>query len=281
MDVKLACMTLPYAAHPFERALEGIARAGYRYVAFGTPHRNASVVDPEDQASVERVRELLTRFGLEPAMLLAHAQMHHTEPVEGALQQIRLAHALGIPEVNALGFWGYHRFPDEPLSAEEYETNSREFAAFFARLAQEAERLGVVVSLKPHTGNTATAKLLRGTVDAIGSPSVKACYDPGNISYYEGLDPLPGFESVVPLLASFIAKDHETGLRRYAFPVPGEGDMPFAAMFRQMAEAGFSGPVVVEKLDGDGTPLPLEELDRRVARARTNLERLLVQASET
>lgn len=280
MDAKLACMTLPYAAYPFERALEGIARAGYRYVAFGTPHMNEPAAVPEDEASVERVRGLLSRFGLEPVMLLAHAQMHHTEPVEGALQQLRLAQALGIPEVNALGFWGYRRFPDEPLTAEEYAANSRDFLSFFAQVAEEAERLGIVVTLKPHTGNTATAGLLRGTVEAIGSTNVRACYDPGNVSYYEGLDPLADFEQVAPLLASFIAKDHAGGQRNYAFPVPGEGDMPFAAMFRRMAEAGFRGPIVVEKLDGDGKPLTPDELDRRVALARTNLERLLAQAGE-
>ncbi len=36
----IACMTLPYAAFPLERALAGIARAGYRYVAWGVNHRD-------------------------------------------------------------------------------------------------------------------------------------------------------------------------------------------------------------------------------------------------
>jgi len=35
---QLACVTLPYANFPLERALEGIASAGYRHVAWGRVH---------------------------------------------------------------------------------------------------------------------------------------------------------------------------------------------------------------------------------------------------
>src|SRR4051812_38867777 len=35
----IACMTLPYAAFPLQRALTGIKDAGYRYVAWGTTHK--------------------------------------------------------------------------------------------------------------------------------------------------------------------------------------------------------------------------------------------------
>ena len=38
---QLACMTLPYSNFPLERALKGIASAGYRYVAWGTTHQNS------------------------------------------------------------------------------------------------------------------------------------------------------------------------------------------------------------------------------------------------
>jgi hypothetical protein len=35
---QVACMTLPYAAFPLERALTGLKAAGYHYVAWGTSH---------------------------------------------------------------------------------------------------------------------------------------------------------------------------------------------------------------------------------------------------
>src|SRR5438093_6135837 len=38
---QIACMTLPYAQFPLERALAGIKAAGYKYVAWGTSHQEA------------------------------------------------------------------------------------------------------------------------------------------------------------------------------------------------------------------------------------------------
>ena len=38
-DFQIACMTLPYSQFPLQRALDGIISAGYRYVAWGTSHR--------------------------------------------------------------------------------------------------------------------------------------------------------------------------------------------------------------------------------------------------
>src|SRR6267142_6984363 len=35
---QIACMTLPYSSFPLQRALQGIRKAGYAYVAWGTTH---------------------------------------------------------------------------------------------------------------------------------------------------------------------------------------------------------------------------------------------------
>ena len=41
---QIGCLTLPYAAFSLDRACEGIARAGCRYLGFGTQHQQ--VVTP-------------------------------------------------------------------------------------------------------------------------------------------------------------------------------------------------------------------------------------------
>ena len=40
-EFQIACMTLPYAQFPFERALTGIRAAGYNYVAWGHTHQES------------------------------------------------------------------------------------------------------------------------------------------------------------------------------------------------------------------------------------------------
>lgn len=276
---KILCLTLPYHAYPFERALKGIAEAGYQYVAFGAPHSEVPVPNEEDPKEAARLRSLFRTYDLKPELLFAHSQFHPDIPASRAIRMLELAHELEITEVNTLGFWGYHEFPHKPLSAEEFDALNDRFIAHYQSLAGVAERLGVMITLKPHTGNTATGQILRDTLSRIGSPWVKASYDPGNIGFYEGLDPETDFLDVVSETVSIVAKEQgKRGLRNYDFAVPGEGDYDFASMFALMKKNGFDGHVIVEKLDQDGKPLEAEEIDRRAKRARENLEQLLTTA---
>lgn len=276
---KIVCLTLPYHDSEFERSLEGIARAGYRYAAFGTEHCKQPVPNEEDAGEPARLRKLFDRYGLKPAVLFAHSQFHPDLPAERALRMLRIAHELEIPEVNTLGFWGYNRFPDVPLTRDEYESLNERFIVHYRGIAEEAGKLGITLTLKPHTGNTATGAVLMDTLRRIGSPHVKACYDPGNVGYYEGLDPETDLPAVVSETVSLVAKEQGSrGQRNYDFSVPGEGAYDWAGMLRMLKEHGFDGPVIVEKLDKDGKPVSPEEIDRRAERARTNLERLLAEA---
>src|SRR6185295_1710875 len=58
---QIACMTLPYAEFPLQRALKGIQAAGYKYVAWGTTHKQAGekpvpVISPD--APPQKAKEL-------------------------------------------------------------------------------------------------------------------------------------------------------------------------------------------------------------------------------
>ncbi|MDG0813599.1 sugar phosphate isomerase/epimerase family protein [Cohnella rhizosphaerae] len=277
--IRLACMTWPYTAFSFERALRGIAGAGYRYVAFGLPHEGKRVPETSDEAEARAIVRQLDRFGLEAIMLAGTSWLAPDQPIERAARLFSFARLVGATEVVSLGTWGYGSFPDEPLEAARRASDDEAFAAQFRRVADEAERAGITVTLKPHTGNTATAAILKRTLASIGSPAVKASYDPGNVRFYEGIDPAADFKEIAGEAVSMIAKDHR-GLRANAdFPVPGEGEVDFAAIFREMRSTGFAGSVVVERVDGtDGGALTADEIDRRIAAARIGLSRLLAES---
>ena len=71
---QIACMTLPYSQFPLQRALEGIARSGFKYVAWGTrhlegPNRQVSLMEldakpAEAKKLGDRCRDHLGRFGV-------------------------------------------------------------------------------------------------------------------------------------------------------------------------------------------------------------------------
>jgi sugar phosphate isomerase/epimerase len=275
---KLACLTLPYHNYPFERALQGISKTGYKYVAFGTPHQQSACPNEHDDEAIETINRLMDQYNLKPVILFSHQHFGSDQPVERAVRQLHIARVLNIKEVNTLSFWSYHKFPDQPFSGEEYVRENQKYIAHLQQIAKEAERLKVMITLKPHTGNTMNGRVMKKTLTAIGSPYVKACYDPGNVSFYEGLDSKEDFQHIVTENVSFIAKDHKGGLRSQEFPIPGEGEMDFLGMFKMLKANGFNGPIVVEKLDSKSEKLDAEEIDRRILHARLNLERIITDA---
>src|SRR5580765_1075434 len=75
---QVACMTLPYGQYPLARALAGIQKTGYKFVAWGTTHKEegeskAVPVMPAD-ASPAKAKELGQKcrdLGLEPLMMFS------------------------------------------------------------------------------------------------------------------------------------------------------------------------------------------------------------------
>ncbi|GBG11034.1 hypothetical protein PAT3040_05813 [Paenibacillus agaridevorans] len=280
--VKLACMTWIYNEHAFERSLESIALAGYRCVSFGLPHEGKPAFDDGAAGEAARIIRLLERYDLEPVTLVSTDVLAPGRPIELARQRMAFAQALGVQELLSLGTTSYKNFPDEPLTDEEMKPINDDFAAKFREVGEEAGKHGLIVTIKPHTGNTATASVIADTLRSIGSPHVKACYDPGNVRFYEGIEPAEDLPFIAAQTVSFIAKDHRGARAAIDFPIPGEGDVNFPAMFSTLYEAEFAGPVIVERLDGANgmfeASKPFEALEERVAQARLNLERMLQEA---
>ncbi|GAA3407085.1 sugar phosphate isomerase/epimerase [Paenibacillus hodogayensis] len=281
-SVKLACMSWIYMKHPFERALESIARTGYKYVSFGLPHEGKPAFDDAAPGEAERISALLDRYGLKPVTLVSTDVLKPGQPLERAIQRLEFAKAIGVEELLSLGTTSYTRFPDEPKSEEEMKPLNDAFAEKYRQIGEEAGKRGIVVTIKPHTGNTATAAVIADTLRQIGSPHVRASYDPGNVRFYEGVETADDLPIIAGDTVSLVAKDHSGDRAELNFPIPGEGDIRFPSLFATLRSAGFTGSVVVERLDGEkGTyhaGIPIEQLDERVLQARINLTRLLEEA---
>ena len=141
---------------------------------------------------------------------------------------------------------------------------------------RRAERRGVTILMKPHGGIAGTGEDLALIVERIGSPAVRVIYDPGNVSYYEGVRPEPDLPNVADLVRAVCIKDHRGGMANVDFPTPGDGDIDHVAIFRTLHQAGFSGPCLIERIDGLNSP---EDADRELARGREYLERVIAEVT--
>lgn len=272
---RLACMTLPYSHLPFDRALEGISRSGYKYIAFGLQHAGLDIPDENDDEAIFVLEKLFDAYELKPVMMIGNKQFASGQPIERARKRLQIAKALGVEEVISVGIGNYRKFPEEIIRVEEFEEKHRAFVAHFQQIAKEAEQLNMIITLKPHTGNTASSRELLKTLEEIGSPYVKVSYDPGNVQFYEGISADGDFIHIADRTHSIIAKDHRGPRAHRDFPIPGSGGVNFPVLFKTWRNYGGNGNVVVERVDGPSEP---SLIDQRIYESRVNLERMMLEA---
>jgi sugar phosphate isomerase/epimerase len=277
---QLGCQTLPYRAHPMARALEGIRKAGYRYVMPYSTHQGQAVFTPSlAPAARAELRRQIRDAGLEPFMSFVGlaAEVRAPEGFKTYLGELDLAAEFGIRTVVGVGPWYYTKFPTVPKRARDWEKECDAYYAALERALRHAESLGVTITLKPHTGITATAKACLEVVKRVVSDRLKICWDAGNVSFYEGIHPDPDLPELAPQVKAVCIKDHLGGRAEANFPVPGSGQIDHDLMFRLLFGAGFRGPLGVERVDGkeDASKMPPELIDQRIAAARSYLVPLL------
>ena len=278
--IPLGCQTLPYRGLPMARAIEGIRKAGYKYVMPYSTHAGKKVFAPETPAGqLAEVKRMFSDAGLVP--FCRFAGLDAEGGVDAFRKELDLCVDFGIRTVVTIGPWYYDKFPTVPYRARDWEKKVAAHYAFLEPAVRHAEKIGVTVTTKPHTGLTANARACMEALKRMPSERFKVCWDAGNVSFYEGIGPDPDLPDLAPDVKSVCIKDHK-GLRAEAnFPTPGQGQVDHDLMFRILAGAGFRGPVAVERVDGtdDAEKMPAELIDERIATARNFLAPILEKYS--
>ena len=272
--LELGAHTLPYRAHPLSRALEGIAGAGYRYVGIWNEHAGAPLVPHDAGASVMRdVRRQIEASGLVPRMAFRFPA-GGADPTAALHRTIDVGAELGIPFVLSSGPSPYRKAFAERKRDMLFLREAQQYLTALRDAAPLAERAGVTIVVKPHMGVTGTGEDLADIAELIDHPSVKICYDAGNIAFYEGLRPEEDVRACARHVRAVCVKDHRGPRAHPDFPIPGEGDVDHAQVFRALIEASFSGPCLVERVDGQqrATDMPPETIDAALEKARRYLE---------
>jgi sugar phosphate isomerase/epimerase len=261
----IACMTLPYAQFPLERALTGIKAAGYRYVAWGTTHREADgkqVPVVAADAPPEKAKELGKRcrdLGLEPLMMFSGVYPEAKNGLEVLKQRILQASAAGVPQVLT---FGHTKGGNRQLWVER-----------FKELAPLAKDHNVLLVVKQHGGETGTGAACAEITRAVNHPNVKVNYDAGNVMDYLRVDPIADIKKCADEVRSFCIKDHRL------FPKdqdcgPGLGEIDHYRLLAPVAFTGRTMPLCCENISAPVLPRPTEPegVDALARRAREFLE---------
>jgi sugar phosphate isomerase/epimerase len=262
---QIACMTLPYSQFPLQRALEGIARSGFKYVAWGTrhveePNRQVSVMDLDAKpGEAKRLSDRCRDLGLTPVLMFAAVYVEADNGVDAHKKRIEQAAAAGIPQVLTFGH-------TEGGKRDAWVKNLKELGPF-------ARSAGVTVVIKQHGGETGTGEACAKIVREVADPGVWMNYDAGNVMDYLDIDPIPDIQKCVREIRSFCIKDHRN------FPKdedcgPGLGEIDHYRLLAPVAFTGLTMPLACENISAPAISRPKdpEGVDALARRAREFLE---------
>src|SRR5262249_11156101 len=157
-----------YSQFSRQRALTGLKEAGYRYVAWGTSHKEAdgkpAPVMPAD-APPDRAKELGQRcrdLGLEPLLMFSGVYPEADDHLQVLKNRIRQAAAAGVPQVLTFGHT--------------QRGDRKRWVEHFRALGPVARDHGVLLVLKPHGGLTADGARTLAIVRDVADDGVKVNY---------------------------------------------------------------------------------------------------------
>jgi sugar phosphate isomerase/epimerase len=246
---QLACMTLPYAAFPLERALQGIKNAGYDYVAWGTTHQTVSgkreqVMAPDASAAeAKKLGDRCRSMGLQPVMMFSQIYVAHPDSVKVHTRRIEQAAAAGIPIVLTFG-------EIKPGGEESWIRNLKQ-------LGPVARQNNVLLTIKQHGGNTATGKDCLRIVQQVNDPGVKITYDAGNVLDYNNEDPIADIQTCWQEIRAFCVKDHRNTPKDQDCG-PGFGEIDHYKLFMPVMNTGLTMPLAFENISEPLLPRPAD-----------------------
>jgi L-ribulose-5-phosphate 3-epimerase len=260
----LACTTHSYTGHSLQRALEGISRAGLQFVEIASVPGVTEHVTPEgmDRRALDESKTRIEGYGLAIASISGHCDLTTPGGRELFRARIELARSWGVPIVNA-----------SAGSIDTAEGCDAFFAAMHA-VVPALERSSVTVCLETDRGIVGPSEEILRTLQRIGSERVRINFDPANVIYNFGRDPVQELAKVAPHVGHVHLKDKKGGQGVADFPALGSGSIDFGGIFRELRRVGYRGPFSIEiEFEGKGAASPAA-VDEALSRSLVTLRAL-------
>jgi len=268
-EFQIACMTLPYRKFPLDRALEGIKKSGFDFVAWGTTHREtaggAKVPVMATDAPPAKALALAVRcrdLGLEPVMMFSTIYPEAENAVELLTSRIRQAGAANIGQILTFGHTE--------------GGNKKLWISRFRILGPIASDHGVMIVIKQHGGSTGTGEACAEIVQEVAHPNIRVNYDAGNVMDYLNVDPVSDIQHCADEVRSFCIKDHRNWPKDEDCG-PGFGQIDHYRLLHPVAFSGRKMPLCCENIFEPlvARPSKPEEVDALARRARVFLETVI------
>ena len=222
MENLIAIKTNCYKGFDLERSLQGIKKAGFKYLELSASPGNSSEISrfaPFDKLC--ELRALIKKYDLIPIGLGGHTNIMDEDLTIGFIDNIRLCN-----------FFGCKYFVCSVGGDKDYDDQTViDKLNYFMPYLEEYD-VNIVIELH---GKFATGEKLEKIVKGVNSKRVTINYDTANIMYYSGVGTdfiLKDLENSVDLAGYFHIKDKLGERNEWNFPALGKGYIPLEEIFK-------------------------------------------------
>ena len=240
MSWQLGCFNRPWNRLSYEEALAGIAEAGFFHTGL-MRQQGTLLLDANSGADeIKWINQTVSTAGLQMSTVLAIINL--SAGVDAAVNELQAL----LRNVAAVGgsYFLSCGTDEDAVRSDYYEV--------MRQGAEIGVDLGVMVTLKPHGGISMHGRDLVAAAEAVDHPNFGIYYDPGNVVYYGGFDPVEEARICGHHVVAVCVKD-VLGGQDGTQVTPGDGVVDFPTVFEALADAGASaGPALIECLGGEG-----------------------------
>lgn len=276
----LACGTLSYRQESLERAMEGIAAAGFPGVEVGCVCGYCEHIVPEkmSEKDMDDLGALADKHNLKIVSIAGHIDFAcpligkgpdaAAEGFGKLKARVDVASRLGVGVVNT----------GVGVAAE--DEDMEKFYNELRRFLDYAGERNVKIGVESHAGVSETAKASLEFCRTVNHPCLGINHDAGNVRFYAGQDPVADLESVADEIGEWLIhvhiKDHRGNKGDWDFPPLGEGELDQSALAALYRRIGYQGPYSLEiEFKGVDTDDPTPEIiDQGVAQSCTFMKNL-------
>ncbi len=263
MKNKFGVVTSTYPRFTLNEALEGISKAGFKYVELASsPGFFEHIVPRPEEAEKEDVFQLLKTcrdYGVELYCIAGHTRLMKENGVKNFKKVIDYAEIAGV------GF----------ITTDTGEVRSDKDRNIFFKdisiLAEYARPKNIIICLEMHgewLSNGVTGAEIMKKLDLA---NVRLNYDTGNVMYYGGVRAEEDIKNALPYIGFMHLKERTEKPKEWDFPALGEGRLDFLRIFKLIED--YRGPISIE-VEFDEKGRSLEETNAAVKRSYKFLKKL-------
>lgn len=254
MKKSIAVVTSTYPNYSGKEAMEGISKAGFKYIELATaPAFFEHMPRPEikvDKQIVDGVLKDCKDHGLTLQCIAGHTRLMKEKAVENFNKVLDFAGLAGVKYVTT------------DTGEVKNKDDEKKFYGDIKEIGDYAKTKGITVCLEMHGEWCNNGKIGSEIIKTANHPNIKLNYDTGNVIMYGNTRPEVDLPFALPYMGYIHLKDHGSGkYKEWNLPALGEGVTDFDKIFEMLKK--FDGPASVE-IEFDGKERSLDEINKAV-----------------